>query len=66
VDESILLPRVSIGRYSRIRRAIIGPDVVFPENSRVGFDPDEDRALGRVVTSSGITVVPSPVTGANA
>jgi glucose-1-phosphate adenylyltransferase len=65
VDESILLPRVSIGRYSRIRRAIIGPDVVFPENSRVGFDPDEDRALGRVVTASGITVVPSPVAGAN-
>jgi glucose-1-phosphate adenylyltransferase len=57
VDESILLPRVTIGRYSRVRRAIIDRDVVLPENSRVGFDPDEDRALGRVVTPSGITVV---------
>ncbi len=61
IDESILLPRVTIGRYSRVRRAIIDEDVVLPENSRVGFDAEEDRALGRVVTESGITVVPSPV-----
>ena len=61
IDESILLPRAMIGRYSRIRRAIIDEDVVLPENSRVGFDAEEDRALGRVVTESGITVVPSPV-----
>jgi glucose-1-phosphate adenylyltransferase len=60
IDESILLPRVTIGRYSRIRRAIVGEDVVLPENSRVGFDAEEDEALGRVVTASGITVVPSP------
>jgi glucose-1-phosphate adenylyltransferase len=60
IEESILLPRASIGRYSRIQRAIIGEGVVLPENSRVGFNADEDRALGRVVTESGITVVPSP------
>jgi glucose-1-phosphate adenylyltransferase len=59
VDESILLPRTSIGRYSRVRRAIIGEDVVLPESSRVGFDPAEDRAMGRVVTESGITIVHS-------
>jgi glucose-1-phosphate adenylyltransferase len=63
IDESILLPRAVIGRYSRIRRAIIDEDVVLPENSRVGFNADEDRALGRVVTQSGITVVPSPPPG---
>jgi glucose-1-phosphate adenylyltransferase len=60
IDQSILLPRVRIGRYSRVRRAIIDQDVVLPENSQVGFDPEEDRALGRVVTPSGITIVPSP------
>ncbi len=63
IEESILLPRAMIGRYSRIRRAIIGEDVTLPENSRVGFDHEEDRALGYVVTESGITVVPSPVSG---
>jgi len=61
IDESILLPRAMIGRYCRIRRAIVDQDVVLPENSRVGFDAEEDRALGRMVTESGITVVPSPV-----
>ena len=61
IDESILLPRATIGRYSRVRRAIIGEDVTLPENSRVGFDAAEDLALGRVVTESGITVVPSPI-----
>ena len=60
IDEAILLPRAMIGRYSRIRRTILGEDVVLPENSRVGFDAEEDQALGRVVTGSGITVVPSP------
>jgi glucose-1-phosphate adenylyltransferase len=44
-----------------VRRAIIDSDVALPENSSVGFNADEDRALGRVVTESGITVVPSPV-----
>jgi len=61
VDASILMPHVSIGRYSRVRRAILDEGVVLPEKSRVGFDPDEDRALGRVITESGITVVPSPL-----
>jgi len=61
IDESILLPRAMIGRYSRIRRAIVGEAVALPENSRVGFDAEEDRALGRVVTESGITVVSSPI-----
>jgi glucose-1-phosphate adenylyltransferase len=59
IEESILLTRANIGRYSRIRRAILDEDVVLPENSRVGFDAEQDRALGRVVTESGITVVPS-------
>jgi glucose-1-phosphate adenylyltransferase len=60
IDQSILMPSVMVGRYCRVRRAILGEGVVLPENSRVGFDVEEDRALGRVVTESGITVVPSP------
>jgi len=61
VEESIVMPRANIGRYSRVRRAIIDEDVALPEGSRVGFNPDEDRAHGHVVTESGITVVASPV-----
>ncbi len=60
IEESILLPHTMVGRYSRVRRSILGEKVVLPENSRVGFDAEEDRSLGRIVTDSGITVVPSP------
>ena len=60
IQESILLPHATVGRYSRVRRSIVGENVVLPENSRVGFDAEEDRSLGRIVTESGITVVPSP------
>lgn len=59
VDDSILMPGVNVGRYSRIRRAIVDEGVVLPENSRVGFDPEEDRSKGWLVTDSGITVVPA-------
>jgi glucose-1-phosphate adenylyltransferase len=59
VDASIIMPRAVIGRYSRVRRAIIDEGVVLPENSTVGYDTEADRALGRVVTESGITVVPA-------
>ncbi len=61
IEDSILMPRVKVGRYSRVRRAILDEDVVLPENSRVGFDAEEDRKKGWLVTESGITVVPSPV-----
>jgi len=61
VDSSIVMPHAVIGRYSRVRRAIVDEGVVLPENSSVGFDREADLAMGRVVTESGITVVPSPM-----
>lgn len=57
VESSILLHNVEVGRYSRIRRAIIDQGVKLPEASEVGLNPDEDRARGYTVTESGITVV---------
>src|SRR5260370_37920199 len=38
VDASIVMPHSVIGRYSRVRRAIIDEGVVLPENSSVGYD----------------------------
>ena len=43
VDKSILLSHVNIGRYSRIRNAIIDRDVHLLENTIIGFDQKEDR-----------------------
>jgi glucose-1-phosphate adenylyltransferase len=57
VAHSILLPHVTIGRHCRIRRAIIDRDVHLPEHTEIGFDREQDRANGFVVTESGIVVV---------
>ncbi len=58
ISSSILMDRVDIGRYSRLRNAIVPTGVVLPESSIVGFDLDADRARGYTVTDSGIVVVP--------
>ncbi len=59
VESSILMSRVEIGRYCRIRNAIIDNGVKVPEDTVIGFSPEEDKARGYHVTDSGIVVVPS-------
>ncbi len=57
VEDSILFDGVVIGRNARVRKAIIDKQVRIPEGVSIGFDPDEDRARGYVVTESGIVVI---------
>jgi glucose-1-phosphate adenylyltransferase len=57
VESSIIMHNAEIGRYSRIRRAIIGPNVRVPESSVIGYDLQEDRAKGYTISDSGIVVV---------
>ncbi len=57
VESSIIMHNAEVGRYSRIRRAIISPDVKIPESSVIGYDSQEDRAKGYTVTDSGIVVI---------
>ncbi|HEX3746684.1 MAG TPA: glucose-1-phosphate adenylyltransferase [Bryobacteraceae bacterium] len=57
VEYSILMPACEIGRYSRIRRAIVNTGVKVPDSSVIGFDLEEDRAKGYHVTEGGIVVV---------
>jgi glucose-1-phosphate adenylyltransferase len=57
VEYSILLPGCEIGRYSRLRRAIVNTGVKVPESSVIGFDLEADRAKGYHVTDAGIVVV---------
>ena len=51
------MTNVEIGRYSRIRRAIIDKGVRIPDSSVIGYNLDEDRARGYHVTETGIVVV---------
>ncbi|MGB9458021.1 MAG: glucose-1-phosphate adenylyltransferase [Bryobacteraceae bacterium] len=57
VEFSILMPDVEIGRWSRLRRAIVNTGVKIPESSTIGFDLEADRAKGYTVTESGVVVV---------
>ena len=57
VDGSILLANSQVGRYSRIRRAIIDAGVKIEESSVIGFDEQEDRRNGHHITEAGIVVV---------
>lgn len=58
VTDSIIFDSVDIGRRANIRRAIIDKYVQVPAGTKIGHDPEEDRARGLAVTDSGITIVP--------
>ena len=58
VEDSILLDGVDVGRYCRLRRAIVDKDVKLPPYTVLGFDAEFDRKRGFTVTEAGVTVVP--------
>jgi len=57
VVDSILMEGVDIGRYSKIRRAIIDKYVKIPQRMEIGFDLKKDKKRF-TVTDSGIVVIP--------
>lgn len=56
IEDSVLMPHVSIGRDARIRRAIIEEGVHIPARSQIGFDLENDRK-NYFVTGDGVVVV---------
>ena len=57
VDDSILFDNVEVGRHAKIRKAIIDEGICIPEGMRIGFDPEEDRERGCLITDSGVVIV---------
>lgn len=57
VDESVILDDVVVGRRCRIKKAIIDKHNFIPDDTRIGYDPVEDRKRF-TVTERGITVIP--------
>jgi glucose-1-phosphate adenylyltransferase len=57
IEGSILMSNTHVGRYSRIRRTIVDANVNLPDSTVIGYDLDQDRANGHLVTESGIVVV---------
>ena len=56
VYDSILMEGVNVGRYAKIKRAIIDKDVKIPEGAVIGYDLNEDKKRF-YVTESGLVVV---------
>ncbi len=56
VEDSIVFDNCNIGRRSKVRRAILGKNLVLPAETVIGYDLESDRKR-YFVTDSGITVV---------
>jgi glucose-1-phosphate adenylyltransferase len=57
VEDSVLMHDVEIGRGAVVKRAIIDKNVRIPPGTRVGVDPQEDRARGLVVSPEGVVAI---------
>lgn len=57
IDESVILPEVTIGRHCKIRRAIIDRGCDVPPGTIIGFDPEQDKANGFRITDKGVVLV---------
>ncbi len=56
VYDSVLMEGVEVGRYAKIKRAIIDKDVKIPRGMAIGYDLEEDKKRFSL-TDSGIAVV---------
>jgi len=57
VSDSILMEGVDVGRYAKVRRAIIDKNVKVPQRMEIGYNLKEDKKRF-TVTESGIVVIP--------
>jgi glucose-1-phosphate adenylyltransferase len=57
VEDSVLMEGVDVGRYARIRRAIIDKYVQIEPGTEIGYDLDRDRKRF-TVTDQGVVVIP--------
>jgi len=57
VEESVIMDDVIVGRYCKIKKAIIDKRNVIPPHTEIGYNPKED-AKRFTVTPRGIVVVP--------
>lgn len=57
VEDSVVMDYCDIGRYAKVRRAIIDKNVQIAEGDEIGYDIERDRKRF-YVTESGIVVIP--------
>jgi glucose-1-phosphate adenylyltransferase len=57
VEGCVIMDNCDIGRYAKVRNAILDKNVRVPENTEIGYDHAADRARGWHVTEAGIVVI---------
>lgn len=62
VTDSVILPKVNIGRHCRINRAVIDKGTVIPDHTIIGENLEEDRRRFHV-TDEGIVLVTAEMMG---
>ena len=62
VEDSVILPRVDIGRGVHLRRVIVDKRCRIPPGMKIGFDHEEDRKRFHV-TAGGVTLVTPEMLG---
>ncbi len=58
VYDSILMEGVNVGRYAKIKRAIIDKQSRIRAGASIGYDKEADKSKGCTISDSGIVVVP--------
>lgn len=56
IENSVILPNVSIGRHTHLKRVVVEKECQIPEGLNIGFDPEEDKKHF-YVSDNGITLV---------
>ena len=57
IEETVILPEVTINRHCKIRRAIIDRGCEISEGTIIGYDAEQDKANGFRITDKGIVLV---------
>lgn len=62
IEDSVLLPKVNIGRHVTLKRVIVDKGCRIPEGLEAGVNPEEDRKRFHV-SPNGVTLITSEMLG---
>ncbi|MEN8213120.1 MAG: glucose-1-phosphate adenylyltransferase [Pseudomonadota bacterium] len=65
VKDSVILPKVTIGKNCTITRAVIDKGSFIPDGTDIGVDHEEDRRRGFHITEKGVVLVTPEMLGQN-
>ena len=63
VEDSVVLPDVTVGKNVHLRRTIVDKHSKLPDGFSAGLDAAHDRARGFHVTDNGVTLITPEMLG---